>query len=187
LAITRKRKEELIQQYVDLLQDARGVVITEYRGMKVQNLDVLRGRLREQEATFTVTKNTLLKIALGEVGMAVPDNLLRGPVALVVANEDLPGTVKTILEYAGENDLFVAKGGISGKSVFAQKDLKTLSELPPLDVIRAQLVGMATVPLTQFLGLLEEPGRQLVGVIRAGSECLVNVVAAYAAKEEGAA
>ncbi len=184
MAITRKRKEELIQQYVDLLQNARGLVITEYRGMTVQNLDALRGKLREQKATFTITKNTLLKIALGEVGMAAPDELLKGPVALVVANEDLPGTVKTVLEFA---NLFIAKGGISGASVFAQKDLKALSELPPLDVIRAQLVGMATMPLTQFLGLLEEPGRQLVGVIKAGSECLVNVLAAYAAKEEGAA
>jgi large subunit ribosomal protein L10 len=187
LAITRKRKEELVAQYIDLLQDARGVVVTEYRGMTVQHLDVLRGKLREQNSSFTITKNTLLKIALNEVGMAVPEDLLKGPVALVVAREDLPGTVKTVLEYAGENDLFITKGGISGEAVFAQSDLKTLSELPPLDVIRAQLVGMATMPLTQFLSLLEEPGRQLVGVIKAGSECLVNVVAAYAAKEEGAA
>ena len=187
MAITRKRKENLVQQYIDLLQDARGVVITEYRGMTVQDLDTLRGQLREKGATFTITKNTLLKLALNEVGMAVPEDLLTGPVALVVANQDLPSTVKTVLEYASDNDLFITKGGISGEAIFAESDLKVLSELPPLDVIRAQLVGMATMPLTQFLGLLEEPGRQLVGVIKAGSECLVNVVAAYAAKEEGAA
>lgn len=187
MAISRKRKEDLVQQYIDLLQDSRGVVITEYRGMTVQHLDSLRGNLREKGATFTITKNTLLKIALTEVGMAIPDDMLTGPVALVVANEDLPATVKTVLEYADDNDLLIAKGGISGESTFAESDLKILSELPPLDVIRAQLVGMATMPLAQFLGLLEEPGRQLVGVIKAGSECLVNVVAAYAAKEEGAA
>jgi large subunit ribosomal protein L10 len=187
LAITRKRKEELVQEYVELLQDARGVVITEYRGMTVHNLDELRGKLREQNASFTITKNTLLKIALGEVGMAVPEDLLTGPVALVVANADLPGTIKTVLDYAGDNDLFITKGGISGESIFAEADLKTLSELPPLEVIRAQLVGMATMPLTRFLGLLDEPGRQLVGVIKSGSESVVNVIAAYAAKEEGAA
>ncbi|MBN1563744.1 MAG: 50S ribosomal protein L10 [Anaerolineae bacterium] len=187
MAITRKRKEELIQQYVDLLADARGVVITEYRGMTVQHLDALRGKLREQNSSFTITKNTLLKIALNEVGMAVPEDMLKGPVALVVANNDLPSTVKTVLEYADDNDLLIAKGGISGESTFAESDLKALSELPPLDVIRAQLIGMTTMPIAQFLGLLEEPGRQLVGVIKAGSECLVNVLAAYAAKEEGAA
>lgn len=187
MAINRARKEQLVAQYIDLLESARGVVITEYRGMTVGHLDELRGKLRENDASFTVTKNTLLKIALKEVGMAVPDALLSGPVALVSAREDLPSTVKIVLEYAEDNDLFITKGGISGETTFSQSDLKTLSELPPLDVIRGQLVGMATMPLTQFLGLLEEPGRQVVGVIKAGSESLVNVVAAYAAKEEGAA
>lgn len=187
MAITKERKEDLVAQYIELLESCKGFVITEYRGMTMGHLDELRGKLREQGASFTVTKNTLLKIALNEVGMAAPDDLLKGPVALVVANDDLPSTVKTVLEYAKDNELFIAKGGVSGASVFGANDLKPLSELPPLDVIRAQLVGMATMPLTQFLGLLEEPGRQLVGVIKAGSETIVNVVAAYAAKEEGAA
>ncbi len=63
---------------------------------------------------LTITKNTLLKIALREVGMAVPDDLLVGPVALAVAYEDLPATIKLVLEYAGTNELFIAKGGVAG-------------------------------------------------------------------------
>ncbi len=183
MAITRKRKEELVADYVEMLRQAKGVVVTEYRGMTMKNLDDLRGKLRDNQSGFTVTKNTLLKIALREAGMAVPDEMLNGPVALAVAYEDLPATIRTVLEYAGTNDLFIAKGGVIGTSAVRGDDLKTVSELPSLDVLRAQLLGTVTMPLAQFLGLLEEPSRQLVAVIKAGSDGLVNVLAAYSQKD----
>ncbi len=183
MAISRKRKQELVAGYVEILQQAKGVVITEYRGLTMKNMDELRGKLREKNAGFTVTKNTLLKVALREVGMAVPDDLLVGPVALAVAYEDLPATIKLVLEYAGTNELFIAKGGVLGSTAVQARDLKTISELPPLAVLRAQLLGVVAMPLTQFVGLLNEPGRQLVAVIKAGSDGLVNVLAAYSQKE----
>jgi len=182
LAITRKRKEELVADYVEMLRQAKGVVITEYRGMTMKNLDDLRGKLRENQSGFTVTKNTLLKIALREAGMAVPDDMLNGPVALALAYEDLPATIKTVLEYAGSNELFVAKGGVIGSSAVRGADLKAVSELPPLNVLRAHLLGMVTMPLAQFVGLLEAPSQQLVAVIKDGSDGLVNVLAAYSQK-----
>jgi len=183
LAITRKRKEELIAEYVDMLKQARGVVVTEYRGMTMKNLDDLRGKMRDAQSGFTVTKNTLLKIALREVGMAVPDDLLKGPVALAVAYQDLPATIKLVLEFAGTNELFIAKGGVIGSTSVRGGDLKAISELPPLDVLRAQLLGMVTMPLAQFVGLLEAPSQQLVAVIQAGTDGLVNVLAAYSQKD----
>lgn len=186
LAINKKRKEELVAQYVDMLQNARGVIITEYRGMTMPQLDELRNNLREKNASFTVTKNTLLKIALDEVGMAVPDDLLKGPVAAVFAYEDLPATVKAVLEYAKTNDIFVTKGGILGTTIVSEAQLGPISELPPLDTLRAELIGLTTMPLQSFLALLEEPGRQVVGVIKAASDCLVNVLAAKVQKEEAA-
>jgi large subunit ribosomal protein L10 len=184
LAINKKRKEELVEQYIDTLERARGVVITEYRGMSVRHLDELRAKLRENNASFTITKNTLLKIALDRVGMAVPDDLLMGPVALAVAYEDMPQMVKTILDHADDQELLIIKGGVMGESVVAEGDLEALSKLPSLDELRAQLTGMVTMPLTQFMGLLDEPGRQVVGVIQAATNGVVNVLAAYAQKQE---
>ena len=181
MAISRQKKEQLLAQYTEMLENAQGVVITEYRGMPVKQLDELRAKLRENNAGFTITKNTLLKIALEQLGMGVPEDLLNGPVALAVAYEDLPRTIKAVLEYAAGNEILITKGGVTGTAIVAQKDLKTLSELPPLDVLRGQLLGMVTMPMTQLLGLFEEPSRQLVAVIKAGSEGLVNVLAAYAA------
>lgn len=186
MAISKKRKEELVTQYLDLLKDARGIVVTEYRGMTMKQLDEIRARLREKNATFTITKNTLFKIALKEVGMAVSDSLLSGPVAVIIANEDLPATVKAVLEYGKTNEILVIKGGILGEAVVPENKLQAISELPPLDVLRGQLAGMVTLPLTQFMGLLEEPSRQVVGVIKAATDGVVNVLAAYVAKQEAA-
>lgn len=183
MAITKERKAQLVQQYVDMLRQAKGVVITEYRGMTMKQVDELRGKLRESNAGFTVTKNTLLKIALREVGMAAPEDMLAGPVALAVAYDDLARTIKVVLEYASTNEVFVAKGGIVGESVFPASQLEAISQLPPLEVLRAQLLGVVTMPMTQFLGLLNEPGRQVVAVIQAATGGVVNVLAAYTQKE----
>lgn len=186
MAISKQRKEQLVQEYVELLKRSKGMIVTEYRGMTMKQLDELRSRLREKNASLTITKNTLFKIALGELGMAVPDDLLKGPVATIFANEDLAATIKTVLDYAKDNELFVTKGGIIGSSTVSKADLGPLSELPPLDVLRAQLLGTVTMPLQSFLGLLEEPGRQFVGVIKAATDGVVNVLAAYSQKQEAA-
>lgn len=183
MAITKERKQKLVAQYIDMLQGASGLIISEYRGMTMTQLNDLRARLRECNAQLTVTKNTLFKIALQEVGMAVPEHLLKGPVAVTVAYQDLPAAIKTVLEYAGSNELLIVKGGIIGTSTFGAEQLDTISRLPSLDVLRAQLLGVVTMPMAQFVGLLEEPGRQLVAVIQAATDGLVNVLAAYSQKE----
>lgn len=183
MAISKERKQELIAQYVEMLQQAHGVVIAEYRGLKMGQLNDLRARLREIDSQFTVTKNTLLKIALDEVGMGVPADLLKGPVALAVAHSDLPKTIQAVLEYAGSNEVMVVKGGIIGQSIVQAGQLDAISKLPSLDVLRGQLVGTIAMPLTQLAGLLTEPGRQVVAVIQAATDGLVNVLAAYTQKE----
>ncbi|NLE50930.1 MAG: 50S ribosomal protein L10 [Chloroflexi bacterium] len=183
MALTKERKTQILEKYVAMLENARGMVVTEYRGMTVNQLAALRARLRENNASLVVTKNTLLKIALEQSGMAVPDELLNGPVAIAIAYQDLPQTVKNVLEFADDSDVFVIKGGIIGESVVDSPQLKTISELPPLETLRAEILGMMTMPMTQFLGLLDEPARGVVAVIKAGSEGLVNVLAAYSQKD----
>ncbi|HML20427.1 MAG TPA: 50S ribosomal protein L10 [Aggregatilinea sp.] len=186
MAITKQRKDELVAEYIGLLQQSKGVVVTEYRGMTVKQLDALRAKLRENNSSFTVTKNTLLKIALSEVGMAVPEDLLKGPAAIISANEDLAGMVKTVLDFSNGQELLIVKGGVVGESIFHESQLEMVSNLPSIDVLRAQLLGMISMPMSQLVGLLEEPARQLVAVVKAGSDGLVNVLAAYVQKEEAA-
>jgi len=183
LAISKQRKDEILQEYLDMLANAKGVVITEYRGMTVKQLDVLRAKLREAKSGFAVTKNTIFKIALKQVGMAVPEDQLVGPVAVAIAYDDLATTIKTVLDQASSNDIFIVKGGIVGATAVRGDQLEAVSQLPSIDVLRAQLLGMVTMPLTQLVGLLEEPSRGVVAVIRAGTDGLVNVLAAYVQKD----
>jgi len=185
VAISRERKEQLIAGYVEMLQKSDGVVITEYRAMKMDSFNSVRKSLREVNASYVVTKNRLFKLALNEVGFAVPQDLLKGTVAVAIAEGNLPGMVKVLLDKTKEQqDKLVLKGGILQQSIFSEKDLEAISTMPSLDEIRSGIAGLLVQPLSQLLGLFVAPQEGLVGTIDAGSKTLVNVLAAYVAKQE---
>jgi large subunit ribosomal protein L10 len=184
LAISRERKEELVAQYAELLDNTSGLIITEYRGMKVPQIQNLRNALRGKDASFVVTKNRLFKIALQDKGFAVDDELLSGPVAVAFAHTDLPSMVKELLDRKKENELLVLKGGIIGGTVLAESDLQALSELPTLDELRAQILGLLTQPAQGLVSVLAAPPQGVVGVLQSASTMLANVLAAYVAKNE---
>lgn len=165
MPISKQRKVELVEQYVEVLQNSSGVIITEYRGLNMPLFDRIRNELRNVGAQYTVAKNTLLKIALEEVGMAVPEDLLVGPVAVGFAGDDFPGTIKTLLSVAKDAELLILKGAIAATDVYQESDLKTLSELPTLDELRATLAGMVVQPMSQLISLLVAPQRDVVSVI----------------------
>ncbi|PJF44848.1 MAG: 50S ribosomal protein L10 [Phototrophicales bacterium] len=165
MPISRARKEDLVAQYISLLQDSAGIVVTEYRGLSVAQFNNIRKRMRDVGAKYIVTKNTLLKIALNEVGMAVPEELLNGPVAVGFASDNLPGTVKALIDSVKDAELLILKGAIAQSTIYGPSDLETLSKLPTLDELRATLVGMVVQPMASLLSLLVAPQRDVVSVI----------------------
>ena len=185
MAITKQKKQELVASYVETLGRAQGVVVTEYRGMTMAQLSALRTRLQEVDGQYTVTKNTLFKLALKEVGMAAPEALFVGPVAVGVAYSDLPGMVKALLDAGKDESLpLVVKGGVIGQSVLNAAQLEQLTTLPPIETLRAQLAGLIASPATNIVSLLNEPARDVVSVLNAASTQVLNVLAAYVAKAE---
>ncbi|NJL53983.1 50S ribosomal protein L10 [bacterium] len=187
MAISRERKEELVAKYTDILEGASGLVVTEYRGMKMPQITEIRRALRETGGDYLVTKNRLLKIALRNIGMPAPEELLNGPVAVGFARQDLPGMVKVLLDKAKTQELLKLKGAIVGSTVMDESGLDALSKLPTIEELRAQILGMLIQPMQGVLGVLQAPPQGLVGVLQAGSTTLVNVLAAYAAKEDNVA
>ncbi len=165
MPISKARKDDLVAQYIDILQNSAGIVVTEYRGLSVARFDTIRKRMREVGAQYIVTKNTLLKIALEEVGMAVPEDLLTGPVAVGFASDNLPGTVKALIDSVKEAELLILKGAVAQKSVYGADSLDTLSKLPTLDELRATLIGMVVQPMSTLMSLLVAPQRDVVSVI----------------------
>jgi large subunit ribosomal protein L10 len=177
MPISRSRKEELVAHYVELLKSSNGIVLTQNAGMRMANFDALRARMREIGSTYMVTKNTLLKLALQEVGLPVPEELLNGPVAVAFAHQDVGATAKAMLDFRKEaENVLMVKGALIEGTLYDERGVKTLSELPTFDELHAQLIG-----------LIIAPASGLVNVLNGGVSQVLNVVAAYAAKESAEA
>jgi len=174
LAITRKKKEALLAQYKEVLERSNALFLTRYERLTVNQMTVLRRKLREADGGFLVVKNTLAKRAFHETGVTDLDSLLEGPVGIGFSFADPPPVAKVLVDFAKETDALTVKGGLLGTTVLDERGVKALAALPPLDVIRAQL-----------LGVIAAPASQLAGVIAGGVRQVVNVLHAYAESGEG--
>jgi len=170
LAISRNKKEQLVQKYVDRLNDSEAIIITDYRGLTVGNLEELRGKIREAEGSFAVVKNTLAHRALTEAGLTVPDEMLFGPVGIGFCGNNIPGVAKAFADFAKANELMQIKGGLMGNKVISEDDVKNLARLPSLDILRAQMLGLINAPASQLVGVVAGGVRQVVNVLNAYSE-----------------
>ncbi|KXK18740.1 MAG: 50S ribosomal protein L10, partial [Chloroflexi bacterium OLB15] len=168
LAITRERKEELVATYSELLSKTDGFIIAEYKGLTVAQVGNLRKKLGDVGGSFSVTKNTLFKIALQENGWVIPDDLLLGPNGVVFGNGNLPAVAKAVQTFSKDlPDIFKVKGGVIANSIFNAKELEAVANLPTMDEIRAQLAGIIVAPASQLAGLLEAATSQVVNVLQA--------------------
>jgi large subunit ribosomal protein L10 len=186
LAISRARKEELVEQYVDLLGQSRAVFLAEYTGMSVKKMEALRDKVREAGGSIYVAKNTLIRVALEQTNNPVPADMLTGQTAIGFALEDGPKMAKTLIDHAKEDDLFIMRGGISGGALLSTAQVDALANLPSLDELRAQIVGMIQQPASKLVTVLSAPSRDLVTVVKNGASQLINVINAYVQKTEEA-
>ena len=111
LAISKARKEELLAQYGELINDSKAVFLAEYGGINVKTLETLRRDVREAEGAFAVTKNTLLRNALETAGEPVPELLLKGQTSASFAMGEAPTLAKALVDFAKDEDNFAIKGG----------------------------------------------------------------------------
>jgi large subunit ribosomal protein L10 len=169
LPLSKERKSEILNEYIQKLKECSGIIVTEYRGMSVSKFQGLRTKLREKGATYNVTKNTLFRIALKQLNMACPEDLLKGPIAVVFASHEhgIAGAAQILLDSKKDLDLLQLKGAIIEKDVFGATDMEALSKLPTLSEIRSQIAGMVVQPASQLLSLLEATQRDLVSVLQA--------------------
>ena len=176
MAITKERKEELVKEYGALIQKSEGLILIEYRGLGMQGMGPLRTKVREASGELHVVKNTLARLALRQAGRTVPDDLLTQTTAIGFAFTDVPGVAKALTTFAKDSEFVKVKGAVLGGKVLTTQEVEALAELPPLSVVRAQL-----------LGLLEAPASRLAGVVAGGVRQVINVVKAYSEKEAPAA
>lgn len=182
MAISREKKEQLVADYVDWLNESDGIIIVEYRGLSVGELQQLREKIREAEGSFAVVKNTLAKRAFSESGLPVPEDMMVGPIGISFGHRNLAAVAKAMTGFAKENELMVIKGGIIGTNVIDQAAVKDLADMPPIEVLQAQLLGLLNTPSTQFARVLNAPASQMANVLSGSVRQLVNLFSAYAGK-----
>lgn len=176
MAISKEKKDELVAQYKDLIEQSDALILTEYKGMAVTDMENLRSKVREADGAFYVTKNTLLKLALEESGATVPEELLTGQVATGFALGEAPSLAKVLVDYADKAENLAIRGGVMEMEVLSQEQVESLAKLPTLEELQAQIIG-----------LISAPARNLVTTITNGVRQVVNVVDAYSKSEEAEA
>jgi len=170
LAITKERKNELITHYSEWVKRSKALVLTQYVGLTMKDIDGLRAKVRENGGEFHIIKNTLAKLAFEQAGLQVLQGQFEGSTAIVFAFVDAPATVKTVTDFAKSSEFLKIKGGFLEKQALTPDGVKALAELPPLPVVRGQLLGTLLAPASKLVRTLAEPGRMIAAVIKAHAE-----------------
>jgi large subunit ribosomal protein L10 len=164
----RSEKERLVGELTERLKATETMIVADYRGLTVTEIDELRTKLLEHGARFSVVKNTLTKRAAESAGVDALLALLEGPTAIAFLEADGdPVAVAKALDDAAKTEVLIIKGGLLDGAEIAADDVKRLAKLPPADTLRAQLVGALAGSLTTVVGLFAAPMRDIVGVIDA--------------------
>jgi large subunit ribosomal protein L10 len=170
LAFTKLQKVEILNQYKEHLDQSQAVFLMSFSNMSVKRVQDLRAKVREVGGEAHVVKNTLLQIALKEQGIEL-DEVLEGTTLAGFAYNDAPGLAKTFRDAVKEDkEIFALKYGFLEGKLLSEHEIKALAELPPLPVMRAQLLGTLQAPASQLVRTLAEPARQVAAVLKAYSE-----------------
>jgi len=166
----RPEKQSLTQEYLQRLNASPFVLVVNYTGLKVGPLNELRRRLRQAGAELHVVKNSLFRLAAREARLGDLDSLLTGQLAVITGQKDISAAAKVVKTFAAEFEKPKMRFGFLGNQQLGQEQLLALADLPPLEVLRAQLLGALNAPATKLVALLNTPASQLVRVIKARSE-----------------
>lgn len=170
MAISKERKEEILATYAEWLGKSEAVILVEYTGVSMKNLDAIRSKIREAGGEFHVLKNTLARRAFANSGMDLPADFLVNSTAVSFAFSDPASTAKALSEATKGNQFVKVKGGFMGGQVLTAAQVKALADMPPLPVVRAQLLGVLQAPAGKLVRTIAEPARGLAAVIKAFSE-----------------
>lgn len=160
----------MLAEYSGWLEKSQAVVLVEYTGITMKNLDALRAKAREAGGEFHIVKNTLARLALVKAGYEVPAEYTQKSTAIGFAYSDPAGFTKALTEAAKGLEAVKIKGGFIGMEMLRADQVKALASLPPLPVLRAQLLGVLQAPAGKLVRTLAEPGRSLAAVVKAHAD-----------------
>ena len=182
----KEDKEQVVETLTERLKAAETVLVADYRGLTMPQIDALRTRLLESGARFSVVKNTLTRRAAEAAGADALLALLEGPsaIAFIESDGDMVAAAKALADSARETRVLAIRGGVMSGREMTAAEVESLATLPPLEVLRGQVIGAIIAPLSSLIGLVNAPLQNLYGLIDARIEQLGGEGAAPAAEPE---
>jgi large subunit ribosomal protein L10 len=167
--LLKQEKERVVAELTERLRSTDTMIVADYRGLTMSEIDELRTKLLETGARFSVVKNTLTRLAAEAAGTKELLDFVEGPTAIAFldAEGDPVAAAKVLSDTARRRDVLVIKGGILDGAVVSDAEVKSLATLPPTDVLQAQLVSAVSGPLMMIVGLFTAPVRDLVNIVDA--------------------
>jgi large subunit ribosomal protein L10 len=172
--VKKEEKERVVAELAERLRSSDTLIVADYRGLTMPQIDALRGKLLEHGARFSVVKNTLTRRAAEAAGADTVLALLEGPtaIAFVESEGDPVAVAKALADAARETRILTIRGGLLEGRPIEGAAVEELAKLPPADVLRSQVLGAITAPLTNIVALFSAPLQDLYGLIDARIEQL---------------
>jgi len=170
LAVSKERKREIQAGYEEWLKKSQAMLLVEYTGANMKDLDGIRAKVRESGGEFHILKNTLARRAFAQNDIKLPEDFLLNSTAISFAFSDPAATAKALTDGMKGKDFIKVKGGFMNGQALSAAQVKALSDLPPLPVVRAQLLGVLQAPAGKLVRTIAEPARGLAAVVKAFAE-----------------
>lgn len=168
--LKKEQKKELVKELSERIKTSKSVVFSDYKGLQVKDITLLRKELRKTESDFKVFKKTLLKIALQEAGVELDTKKLEGQVAVSISQIDEVAPAKVIATFAKKNENLKIVGGLLNLKEMSVEEVGALAKLPSKEELLAKLVGTLNAPISGFVNVLAGNLRGLVQVLKAIGE-----------------
>ena len=165
----RQEKEVIVAELAERLRQTQTLIVADYRGLTMTDIDALRGELLRHGARFSVVKNTLTRRAAEAAGADALLALLEGPTAIAFLDleADPVAAAKALRDAARQTRVLAIRGGILQGRTMSAEEVESLATLPPIEALKGQTLGLILAPLNTFAGLLNAPLRNFVGVLDA--------------------
>lgn len=170
----KEDKERIVATLTERLRTSETLLVADYRGLTMPQIDALRSRLLESGATFTVVKNTLTRRAAEAAGADALLALLEGPsaIAFLDAEGDMVAAAKALADMARDSKVLAVRGGVLQGRTMSAEEVQSIATLPPVEILRGQVLGAVIAPLGAFAGLVNAPLQSLHGLLEARIEQL---------------
>jgi len=161
------RKKETVKELNQLFSQSQVLIFTDYRGLRVSDLNNLRRQLRDKGVEYHISKNTLTTLAARRAGVDEMGNLLDGPTAIAFVSDDIPGAARVLQDFVRTSRVLTIRGGLAGKQILNADQVGDLTKILPREQYIAKVMGSLNMPVTSLVSVLANTVRGFMNVLNA--------------------